>query len=453
MATSRGATPADPTLVATTDDNSRGGLFTRSNIANPVSGVDVNGVSINDSTITITLNYADGTSQMQSFMLNQPTDAPLSFTVPGSAGGGSSTDTNTFVTGGRLSTDLNSLILEYQDGTEANPIDISMLDAFTVAQIRAFADEQIAAASLVRTVNMLTPDADGNVTITTSGDNFDPSDTVIFSTDPGTGNVSAQARMAVGNGTTGTASNFADGLLVDPMTGYRIVEIGSTGTYVFEEIPAAPQPANRPTFTQPPPSSALSPSPAIMETLTAEAGTFNSVTATVTPPGGAAAVTPVVTGPGGGPVMMGDPTATITIPMGDANAPGDYMIMATTMTLGANGMVRTDTPMVTVNRFIPYFQSRTPLTTANVAMATASDGAWTNTVTAIAGTGSLYIAALESELPNSRMVVNQGPFQVFRLQPQPDVSVTLADGTTRTFNVFRVLANAGVELSNFRDSR
>ena len=53
MATSRGATPADPVLAATTDDASRGGLFARSNVANPVSGVDITGTSINDSTITL----------------------------------------------------------------------------------------------------------------------------------------------------------------------------------------------------------------------------------------------------------------------------------------------------------------------------------------------------------------------------------------------------------------
>ena len=49
---SRTTTPANPTLQGITDDASRGGLFARSNVVNPVSGVDVNGTVINDSTIT-----------------------------------------------------------------------------------------------------------------------------------------------------------------------------------------------------------------------------------------------------------------------------------------------------------------------------------------------------------------------------------------------------------------
>ena len=85
MATSRGATPADPTLVATTTDEARGGLFARSNLGNtagqsPQTTTDthVNNVTFDPTSRTLTVTLTDGTT--------------FTPTIPGGDGGGTGTD-------------------------------------------------------------------------------------------------------------------------------------------------------------------------------------------------------------------------------------------------------------------------------------------------------------------------------------------------------------------------
>jgi len=460
MATSRGATPADPTLAATTDDNSRGGLFSRSNIANPVSGADINGVSINDSTITITLNYADSTSETRTFTLNQSTDGVLTFDIPGTtSGGGGTPSADVYVQTGALSMDLNSIIFTRTDGSTF-PVDISRLDGFTEQQIRTFADEQIAAASLVRTVNMVPPDTAGNVAISLSGDTFDDTSTVIFSRDPGNQNVSAVSRMLLGNGTAeSTTTNAAVSLIVDPATDFQVAEV-SNGVYRFQRIAPPAQPARAPAVPMIPPANTFMSSPRVFETLTAEGGTFTGVTATVDNPDGTPGPTPTVNVPTGGM------TATIEIPAGMTNSPGNYQIMATTMTLGEDGMTRTDTPTIDIPRFIPYFQSRMDFTTAltpssnlsgitisGEALPTPFESGGPAAITSIAGSGTIYIAGLDTALPDTIIYCTVGGMFSPRMVFLRNISVTLADGSTHTFNVFQTQAEGGVVINNIRTTR
>ena len=438
MATSRGATPADPVLQATTDDNSRGGLFTRSNIANPVEGVDVAGVTINDSTITIDIN-----GSTQSFMLNQANDQTLSFTVEGGSSGPITGNIN--LREGELSPDGNTLILTLSDNTMVN-VDVARLNVDTQlsnAQVRTIVD---GFDNIVRTVNGVAP-VNGNVTISGSGNTFADSDTVDFTVNPTTNEVTAQAMVQVGNGTVDTTTvTAADSIIVDPATGFQVAQVGSSDVWVFQRIPVTPPPAPAapPSFTTPAPTSALNPAPEEVITFTAPTGNTITNIDMVTVNDQDGTLVPGVT----------TDTTSITIPAGGANAPGMYDISARVTTMNdASGETRMTTEMPELVRYIPFFQSRNPITDVTASGVVASTEAWTNTVTAIAGSGSLYIAALSTELPTSRTVANQGPFQVFRLQPQTAVSVTLADSTTRTFNVFRILASAGVEITNFRDTR
>ena len=79
----RANTPAAavPTLGATTDQASRGGFFTQSNV--DVVGRLEDSVVVNDSQITISIN-----GEEQSFTLNQAMAETLQFTVEGGGGGG-----------------------------------------------------------------------------------------------------------------------------------------------------------------------------------------------------------------------------------------------------------------------------------------------------------------------------------------------------------------------------
>ena len=88
---------ANPTLTAITTEASRGGLFDRSNVATPVSGSDIQGTIVNDSTISLTLNI-DGTPHLFTFTTNQATDVTqtISFTTTGTGGTGDSIVSGSF---------------------------------------------------------------------------------------------------------------------------------------------------------------------------------------------------------------------------------------------------------------------------------------------------------------------------------------------------------------------
>ena len=107
---------AQPSLTAITDDASRGGLFVQSNVANPVSGSDIRGEVVNDTTITLSITI-NGDTQTQSFTTNQAaisTEA-FDFTVAGGTGG----TADGVVTGGSFSG--NTLTLT-RSGNESDSV-------------------------------------------------------------------------------------------------------------------------------------------------------------------------------------------------------------------------------------------------------------------------------------------------------------------------------------------
>ena len=97
---------AQPSLTAITDDASRGGLFVQSNIANPVSGSDIRGEVVNDSTITLTI-MINGNPVTRTFTTNQAASDTLQFdfTVAGGTGG----DTGGNINGGSFSPQTQTL--------------------------------------------------------------------------------------------------------------------------------------------------------------------------------------------------------------------------------------------------------------------------------------------------------------------------------------------------------
>jgi len=130
MATSRGATPADPVLAATTDDNSRGGLFVRSNIANPVSGADVSGSTVGAGNITINASINGGTVVPVTFNVNESENRTipmaLTVTIPDSGGNQPNTGGGDPVTRGELINSDTDIRLTLESGNTVN-IDVSKL--------------------------------------------------------------------------------------------------------------------------------------------------------------------------------------------------------------------------------------------------------------------------------------------------------------------------------------
>ena len=233
----------------------------------------------------------------------------------------------------------------------------------------------------------------------------------------------------------------------------QVLVYNGAGAYTIQAAGTTPPPAGTPTATQPPPSSALTPSPRQTIMVTPTGGTFDTtggatpVRPTVTQPPGATPVTPMTTvNPGGG-------SATVTIPAGETNAPGNYAVDIVTETTGPDGMVVTETISETIERFVPFFQSRDEITPT--VTGTVSDAPWSGSLTSIPGPGStLYVAALQSVLPDATAFANIAgfPVRVSRVGTTP-IGITLADSSVAQFNVFRFQANDGVSVSNFRITR
>ena len=162
MATSRGGTPANPTLVATTDDAARGGLFARSNLGNTsgvspttdtdtyvVSGV-VNGTDLiltlnNGDTVTIT-GLPDGSGNGGSGFMPQASNVILN-----------NNDLQiTFVDGSVHQVDLSTLMLSGTNINNANiaGLGISNTGTADAPELNLSLDELSAATSIQSTDNI-----------------------------------------------------------------------------------------------------------------------------------------------------------------------------------------------------------------------------------------------------------------------------------------------------------
>ena len=439
---SRSNTPANPTLQGTTDDASRGGLFARSNVANPVSGADINGVAINDSTITVDIN---GTTQ--SFMLNQANDQTLTFSVASApAGGGGSGifssatfDGNILILNGippqsAITVDLNLY------ATQAALNDLRGMIPTTIGQLSDVADG-LGTAGQVLSVNMA-----GNAleytdpsAATVSLASFSNEGNVDF-TNATTGNaIQANAVLDFRSTRAGDAAGTFNSLAIDENLDFRFAD-NSTGFLSFvpdgeggiilQRRSAIAPPASRETPVAP--TNIFTPS-IPMTTVTISGGTRNgNPTGTLT--GNGVTDSNIMIAPGGTDTMV-----TVSFPDSNELGPGDYTL--TTMqpvTPTAPDGPTSVTSSTEVNRFIPFYQSRNPLTTpAQVLAATASSGAWNGRMTSIAGSGPLYFAVEMSRLPaatpDTRARIIGFPVQYIS---EPGLITVTGAGQTQMYRIF-----------------
>ena len=438
---SRTNTPANPTLQGITDDASRGGLFARSAVANPVSGADINGVAINDSMITIDIN-----GMTQSFTLNQASSDTLTFTVaggttPGGGAGGASIfasasfDNNILTLIGNtpqpnITVDLNSFATDAELAALRALIPTNIGDLSDVPSTRGTTGQILAVNSDGDGLTYVDP-----ATASVSASSFSNSGNVTFTADGALVQGDAALLWANGAGVSGT--NTFNGIALNPNSNLQFVASGDG--VVIQAIPAAPMAMDTPV----PPSNAFVPE-VPMTMIEISGGTRNgNPTGTLTGPG--VSDSNIMISPGGT-----DTEVEVSFPDSNMLPPGDYEIETTQpITPDVPGGPTSVTSMTPVMRIIPFFQSRTDLTTsAQVLASTASSAAWSNSLTAIAGTGVLYFAVLASELAATSGVVyamsNTG-FPV-RYASLREVTVT-GSGQTQTYRIFRAPANAGVMLT------
>ena len=462
---------ARPTLTGVTDDASRGGLFVQSNVANPVSGADVNGTVVNDSEITIEVTI-DGTTQMGSFRTNQAADDTVRLTFTGVGGDSTGTGGNP-VTGGTISADGNTLTLQL---TTPPNVDIDITRLATNAELTAALNAlniptmlsnlsdwpSIGTAGQVLAVNGT---ADGYIfqnpdTAMVDVDSFSSTNMSVAITPNGADvNLEAQPRWVgnsnrfTGSGSAVTSEVQATTITLGADTGLILAEV-TPGNYEIRTQGAAPAPAAAPTPVVPSPTSATAaPTQAWREQLDMILEGTDMVTMVtnvrVTGPSGAITIDPAMD------VRIQAGSGEVIIPESDIEAPGNYRVQADVETTSTDGQTDTTMEDSTIMRILPFFQSRNDMTTpAQVTGASASDTEFSNTtgITAIGGTGStLYLAVLATDLGTTiRRATNQANSFRHNVRFVRALTISLADGTTRDYNIFRIASvPAGIRLANF----
>ena len=398
---------AVPTLGATTDQASRGGFFTQSNV--DVVGRLEDSVVVNDSQITISIN-----GEEQSFTLNQAMAETLQFTVEG--GGGGTSDGNTFINAGRTEGDM--LILTYNDDDE---------EALRI---------------------QLPEDDDTTYTFSTDGNG-------ILTITPSEGNPQTIDITENSGGGTGTVTGGTDSVVIDGATLTVVIDAMGVPTLTYSAAPPAPLP----------PSVIIPDDVEDSVFAPAEDETFDFTVNPGTGGGGVANggdVSPEVTrtNPDGTTTMItvNTPEVTdgtdivVTIPAADAAPEGDYEVRITptiTRPDGTTDVIRNLDPAV-YERFVPFFQYRTqPTSATEVTGGAASDAVWANAVEAIDGSGSLFIAVedglLATTVTQARLNDRLNGFRVRVGVVGSPITVTDSGGQDIVYNIFRT---AGVEAGN-----
>ena len=273
---------AQPTLTGITDDASRGGLFDRSNIASPVSGADVSGTIINDSTITLTIQVGD-TTETRTFTTNEAADTTLSFDFSAITGGGSGGGVDGVVSGGSFDASTGVLTLQRTNSLSDVTITGFTFSTLTEADVNRLADARIGAANIQDLNNVPAIGSSGQVlsvasdgmnleyvnpaTAAVSSSSFTSTGSTVAITQNGA-NVNLESRPEwegnTNNAPAGTIAVTTDveasRIVLGADTGLVLVDSGS-GVYTIRAQAPAPTPAEAPTSTTPPPSSAISPSP------------------------------------------------------------------------------------------------------------------------------------------------------------------------------------------------
>jgi len=482
MSTSRGATPADPVLNATTDDNSRGGLFVRSNIANPVEGADVQGTVVGTGNITINASINGGTVVPVTFNVNDSQDRtlPLALTVDVSGGSNNNSGGDPVVSGELVErTNPNdTLRLMLQSQTR---IDIDVSELVTQAELTTAINGIVPGVSTFvaltdgprsisrsNTGQYLTANAAGDALewLPLPGnvlnvDDFESADnTIVDTVGTQTGRIDLSARPAlVGNNgqgdNVGSNPQNARRIILDVDTGLVLDRNATTGDITIRRAHAS---AARAEAAAPAPTSAL------------DAPTQEERTVVYTPQG-TDTITMIdnvrVTGPQGNIVIppanidTTDPMrGTIEIPQASIDDPGSYRVRAEVTTETAQGVTQVTDEDNTIMRILPYFQSRTePMTQTDLENA-ARTTSFLETLNAMTGftsiSGSavpLYFAVRDSILDNSILFATSTGGQVIQITFVRRINVTLADGSTQEpYNVFSTPVAGAAPLSNFRST-
>ena len=458
---------ARPTLTGITSSTSRGGLFDQSNVANPISGADVNGTVINDNTVTLEV-VINGVTQMGTFTTNASSNQDVTLTFTGIGGTTGGTGTGNPVVRGVV--DGDNIVLTLSDNSTVN-IDITSLatnqelqDAINALSIPQNITDLNDTPSALGTMNqILAVNAAGTALEWVNQPEANVAQTSFSSTEntiaigPGTGgaSVNLEAQPTVtGNanlhptGTTPvTGSIQVQNLTIGADTGLVLVDSGS-GVYTLRAQRVLTE-AVRPTVTSPEPMTALRPAPEQTITFTPQ-GT-DMVTAidnvmVTTPPG--VTVTPTTDTTGG--------TGTITIPAGETSTPFNYEVTSDVTTTSADGETTTTNEMQSINRYVPYWQSRSePMDESDVVSGAISQDDWEadgQQFTAGPGSGLIYLTVLATSVPSNVRFADQATFPV-RVSLVRTISIRLGDGTQPMFNVFRMPGGSGQTISNFRTNR
>ena len=417
--------PALPSVTGTTDDSSRGSLFSESNIGNIVgSRTPVSGP--NNPTITLMIN-----DQERSFTLNQPNDETLTFTIEG---GGGNAPAVTYA----ISIDPNdadTLVLTGSDGsTSRATIPSSGSDVSYDAATRTLT---IGTASVVIPTGTVT-------SVTVNNQNFTPNSEGLV--DLGT----IMGGTAITGGTSSVNINNR------PLT----IEIDNQGVPTLT-YGSAPPPVVPPSGNAPGPQEDDVFQAAEDQTFDftvdpgSEGGTIAAddvdTTVTFTPPGGTPTEITVPT-----PDVTGTDIV-VTIPGADATDEGDYEVMITPTVTRPDGTtdVISDIPPATYDRFVPYFQSATQLIDENAILgSTRSTEVFAGRLPVTVAGGTVHFAVRDSLLANNIAYASiEGSFQNPRIAFRNTVSITDSGGEVINYNVFSTQAPQGAVLTNFRTTR
>ena len=458
MATSRGGTPANPTLVATTDDEARGGLFARSNNGNLLGSSPTTATDTHVSNVVF-----DDTSRMLTVTLNNGTTYTAE--IPG---GGSNTGptTDTHLQSVAFDPTTRQLSFTLTGGGTISPVTIpaGTIDAQTLANAIAeyFRLNPITESftDLTDTPSSFPTGSAGNVIVVNSTENglefgtpssisqndFVDNQAMIFSnaTD-GSGRIAARvAPMDVSTDVNGTTLR----LVVNNQGLFSL----STST-----TPVTPEP--RGTVNTPAPTNILS-TPRD-ETVTINIDDVMDIgtnpTVTVTGPGNTP-ITPTVTvNQPVGNTEMG--SVEVTIPAADGADPGNYEVDASIPTTDTAGNPMTVNEMATVMRFVPFVQSRIDMSTEaqlqGGTISTAAFNPMTGLTVSLPGSNSdpIFLAIDNAAFPvtgNRAFADALGFPSTLRVLRQ--VTAT-AGSQTITYNIFQVNAQMGAMLTNFRTTR
>ena len=462
------ANPARPDLEFTTDDNSRGGLFNRSNTGNvsgfsPVSvDTHVSNVTFMDRDLTVTLN--NGTS----YTVNIPGGGGGTGDFPGfqpTAVNLVGTDlVVTFSDGSTQRTNLQTLIamgsvesVSYSNSTARPPVQSTQITPDAMGNVDLEIPYPTEFLQLIGTPNsfgssgeVLRVDNSGTglefgPEAAISEASFEDTSSIEISNDIATNRIRADLRAQSGTQVT------IGGMRVTP-----IIDANGVPQLSLNMVPPTPTGPTEREITPPPTNIFDPPADQTVEIDVRDVTSITPPTVTVTDDDGNS-ITPMVTvtqPPAGG----GDGMVEITLDGDDIDAPGDYTVTTDPISVddSEGNPTTVDVPPTTVTRTLPAVQSRSPMTTSTEIENGTQDGTEFSAsagTTSIAGSGPLYIAIARAHLSPGGVdriycTISQFPVAMRRTTQSP-IAVTSGSETINYF-VYTANINGGVQMTNFR---